>query len=94
MPLFVKTLRIADNSLSLSAHLSAITSNGTFGSAAQLSAQFIQSQLYDGTLVQDSITLSDCAKTSDPAQIMADESGFFIEGLSVLSRQDTSWLTL
>ncbi|KIP11892.1 hypothetical protein PHLGIDRAFT_124547 [Phlebiopsis gigantea 11061_1 CR5-6] len=79
---------------SLSAHLSVLTLNATYTSAAQLASRFIQSQLYDGTAVQNSITLSDCSRSSDPSQLQADESGFFIEALSVLSRQDPSWLPL
>ena len=85
---------LIDRATSLSARLSYLTENATFSSAAQLSARFIQSQLYDGFVVQNSIALNNCTRTSDPSQLMADESGFFLEGLSMLSRTDSTWLPL
>lgn len=78
---------------SLSAHLLEITKDTKYRDAAELSATFIKSQLYNGIIIADTITLGNCevsqlAITYNP--------GFFIEGLSVYAdvTGSTEWKTL
>ncbi|KAI0078574.1 hypothetical protein K474DRAFT_882513 [Panus rudis PR-1116 ss-1] len=68
--------------LALTAYLYEVTSNTTYASAAGLSAEFIMSQLYDGTIIRDGIILVDCGLET---LVITDNSGFVIEGLTVYS---------
>lgn len=68
----------------LSARLFEATGNTTYQLAAQLSAWFIQSHLYDGTVIIDTFDLSNC--TANLAQETYN-SGLVIEGLSVYVNQ-------
>ncbi|CAL1717365.1 unnamed protein product [Somion occarium] len=70
--------------MTLSARLFEATGNTTYQLAAQLSAWFIQSHLYDGTVIIDTFDLSNC--TANLAQETYN-SGLVIEGLSVYVNQ-------
>ena len=76
----------------LSAHLLELTSDTKYAQAADLSAQFIQAHLYNGTIVHDIISLYDCS-TSDLA--VTYDSGYFIEGLGVYVNvtSNSTWAT-
>ncbi|KAJ3489917.1 hypothetical protein NLI96_g1806 [Meripilus lineatus] len=64
----------------LSAHLSELTGNTTYRDAAELSATFIKNNLYNGTVILDSIDLQSCNVTTDT---LSSDSGFYIEGLTI-----------
>lgn len=77
----------------LSARLYEKTDNQTYANAAELSAQFITSQLYNGTIILDSVSLMDCSLGHD---LVTYNSGLFIEGLSVYAdiTRNATWTTL
>ncbi|KAI0071040.1 hypothetical protein K474DRAFT_1712803 [Panus rudis PR-1116 ss-1] len=68
--------------LVLTAYLYEVTGNTTYASAAGLSAEFILSQLYDGTIIRDGINLGTCHLSTG---IFTYNSGYAIEGLTVYS---------
>ncbi|KAJ3481300.1 hypothetical protein NLI96_g7761 [Meripilus lineatus] len=74
----------------LSAHLLELTSNSTYRDAADLSANFIKANLFNGAIVNDTISLNGCALTT---QIVTYNSGFFIEGLAIYANvtQNSDW---
>lgn len=80
----------------LSAYLYQATSNQTYNSSAELSAQFIKLQLYNGTVVHDTINATSCAiKDLGQDTLLSYNTGFFLEGLSVHSISNgPSWLPL
>lgn len=77
----------------LTAYLFEITQNLTYYDTAVLTAAFVKTQLYDGTVVNDGIILEHC----DPDRLsLTYNSGYFIEGLAVYSNvtQSPDWNTL
>ncbi|KAL4246403.1 hypothetical protein ABKN59_009154 [Abortiporus biennis] len=78
--------------MALSAHLYEATKQQQFADAAELSAQFIKNQLYNGTIVGDTITLNNCFPSFLPVTY---NQGFFIEGLSVYANvtNNSTWTT-
>lgn len=77
--------------LSLSAYLYEATGNSTYLDAAELSATFIISQLYQrtiGAVILNSISIATC--TPDYV-FVTDGSGFTIEGLSVLAPRNSTF---
>ena len=60
---------------------------------AELSAQFIRSQLYNGTIILDTISISDC---SMQPKVVSYNTGLFLEGLSIYAdiTNNTSWVAL
>lgn len=77
----------------LSAYLYEATNQQQYYNAATLSAQFIKSQLYNGTIILDTVNVADC---SLKPFVLTYNSGFFIEGLSVYANHTGSsdWTTL
>ncbi|KZV77392.1 hypothetical protein PENSPDRAFT_747118 [Peniophora sp. CONT] len=67
--------------MALSAYLFEATGNTTYKDAARLSLQFIKNQLWNGTIVYDTIRLSDCV--IDTGTILTYNQAWLIEGLSV-----------
>ncbi|KAI0029388.1 hypothetical protein K488DRAFT_88780 [Vararia minispora EC-137] len=67
--------------LALSAYLFNTTGNATYSMAANLSATFIQQQLYNDEIILDSLDLASCAQASVATSYSFD-SGLVIEGLS------------
>lgn len=68
-----------------------LTGNETYHNAAGLSANFVRAQLYNGSVIGDTMNMSDCSITLAPASF---DTGFFIEALSVLADKDSSWSSL
>lgn len=62
-----------------------------YGQAAELSAEFIKNQLYNGIIVLDTITLQDCTTQTS---IVTYNSGFAIDGIAVLASKNNSWTPL
>ncbi|KAI0781797.1 glycosyl hydrolase family 76-domain-containing protein [Abortiporus biennis] len=81
--------------MALSAYLYEATNQQQFSDAAELSAQFIKNQLYDGTVILDTVTLNNCAVRSAATTTFTYNSGFFIQGLSVhaSTTNNPSWTT-
>ncbi|KAJ3490784.1 hypothetical protein NLI96_g1179 [Meripilus lineatus] len=79
-------------SVCLSARLYEVTHDSKYAAAAELAAQFIMSQLYNGSIIQDTINLSNCSYNTG---IGSYNTGFFIEGLSVYANvtQNSTWTT-
>ncbi|KAI0084612.1 hypothetical protein BDY19DRAFT_1096014 [Irpex rosettiformis] len=75
--------------LSLSARLYEQTKDPKYQTAAQLSAQFIQNHLYNGIIIQDTISLIDCNIINNVA--ISYNSGFAIDGYAVMASTDNSW---
>lgn len=69
------------------------TSTQEYYDVASLSAQFIKSQLYNGTIIYGAIRLSNCLAITNAITY---NSGLFIEGLSVFANytQSGEWTTL
>lgn len=76
---------------SLSAHLYEATSNPQYLNATEMSANFIATQLYNGVVILDTITVTNCLTTTD---VVTYNSGFTIEGLSILSAKNSTYTTL
>ncbi|CAL1699053.1 unnamed protein product [Somion occarium] len=76
--------------MALSAHLYEATKDEKYATAAEASAEFIRTFMYNGTIIIDTITLATCAVSTLPVTY---NSGFFIEGVSVLAdvTQNTTW---
>ncbi|KAJ3476799.1 hypothetical protein NLI96_g10909 [Meripilus lineatus] len=68
--------------LALSARLLERTGDPRYRTAVELSAQFIKSHLYNGVLILDTITLSDC-NLKNTNQVFTYNTGYFLEGLSI-----------
>lgn len=68
-----------------------ITDDPKYQEAAELSAAFIQNHLYNGLIIIDSISLATCSTQTD---IITYNSGFTIDGLSVLATKNSSWTPL
>ncbi|KAI0314728.1 hypothetical protein OF83DRAFT_1174488 [Amylostereum chailletii] len=81
--------------LALSAYLAEATSNSTYTSSAELSAAFIRDHLYNGTLIWDNFDVKGC-QVSDADFIFTYDSGFAIEGFSVLGNvtKNDTWTSL
>lgn len=75
----------------LSARLFEATLEPQYQAAAELSAAFIQSQLYNGAVIMDTITVATCHRSTI---LVTYNSGFAIEGLSVLASKNVSWTPL
>ena len=79
----------------LSAHLMELigATNSTYGEKAELAANFIKSNLYDGNVIRSSITLQGCSATTGA---LTSDSGLFIEGLSIYANltQSQEWTSL
>lgn len=90
---FIRCVLSLEQALRLSAHLLEATKESKYRDAAELSATFIKSQLYNGTIIIDTITLANCAVSELPVTY---NPGFFIEGLSVYANVtgSTEWKTL
>ena len=73
---------------SLSSYMSNATQNDTYQQAAELSAEFIWNELYNGTIILDGINLTDCSNT---ATILSYNSGVTIEGLADLASRNSTW---
>lgn len=73
----------------LSAHLFEATNNTKYMSAAQLAAQFIQLHLYNGTIILDTFDIGTCSLSTGTSATY--NSGFVIEGLSVLASKNSTW---
>ena len=58
----------------------AATKNDTYLSAAELSAQFVQAQLFNGTVIVDRIDVASCGRVNLEAATYT--TGLAIEGLS------------
>ncbi|KAJ3481295.1 hypothetical protein NLI96_g7759 [Meripilus lineatus] len=76
--------------MALSAHLLELTSNSTYHHASELSANFIKANLFNGAIVNDTISLGDCTITTT---VLTYDSGFFIEGLAIYANitQNADW---
>ena len=74
--------------LSLSTYLFEATLNQTYSTAAESAAEFIWNQLYNGTIILDTITLSNCEQSST---LNSYNSGMVIEGLSDLQTYNMTW---
>lgn len=75
----------------LSARLFEATLEPQYQAAAELSAAFIQSQMYDGAVIMDAIDVASCYVST---LLVTYNSGFTIEGLSVLASKSASWTPL
>ncbi|KAJ3490778.1 hypothetical protein NLI96_g1174 [Meripilus lineatus] len=75
-----------------SARLHEITHDVKYAAAAEVAAQFIISQLYNGSIIQDTIYLSNCSYDTGVGSYNA---GLFIEGLRVYTHvtQNSTWTT-
>ncbi|KAI0341353.1 hypothetical protein BDW22DRAFT_1444251 [Trametopsis cervina] len=76
--------------MALSAHLYEATSNPQYLNATEMSANFIATQLYNGVVILDTITVTNCLTTTD---VVTYNSGFTIEGLSILSAKNSTYTT-
>ena len=78
---------------SLSARLLERTGDPKYRTAVELSAQFVKSHLYNGAVILDTITLSDCQNTN---QVITYNTGYFLEGLSIYVNVtgNSTWSTL
>ncbi|EKM50197.1 uncharacterized protein PHACADRAFT_213947 [Phanerochaete carnosa HHB-10118-sp] len=74
--------------MALSSYLATATSNQTYATAAELSAEFIWNQLYNGMIIMDTITVANCA-TNDVT--LSYNSGKTIEGLADLAQRNSVW---
>jgi hypothetical protein len=59
--------------------------------SAENSANFIANQLYDGAIILDTISLENCFRTT---LAVTYNSGFTIEGLSILAAKNGSYANL
>ncbi len=86
-------INLANIQSRLSAHLLELTSDPKYAPVAELTAQFIRSHLYNGTIVLDVIDLSTCHAFD---YVLTYDSGFFIEGLAVYASvtRSSSWSSL
>lgn len=77
----------------LSAHLLELTLESRYASVAELTAQFIRSHLFNGTIVLDMIDLPTCRGFDTT---LTYDSGFAIEGLGVYASvtKDPMWSSL
>lgn len=76
---------------SLSAHLYEETSDTKYLAAAELTANFVTTLLYDGNVILDKIVLQSC---SFEGVLLTFNSGLVIDGLSVLQGTNSSWAPL
>ncbi|KAI0090053.1 hypothetical protein BDY19DRAFT_992295 [Irpex rosettiformis] len=74
--------------LALSAYLYEQTQNVQYLSAAELSASFVTTVLYDGNAIRDGITLGTCDTVND---FWTSNSGVVIEGLSILASTHSTY---
>ncbi|KAI0314525.1 hypothetical protein OF83DRAFT_1085592 [Amylostereum chailletii] len=83
----------AGSYLSLSAYLYEATNQTKYLDAAELTAKFIQNQLWDGAWVHDTIRIQSCEIVG---AFLSYNPGFFIEGLAVLANitRDANWTSL
>jgi hypothetical protein len=76
---------------SLSARLFEVTGDPKYQQAAELSAEFVKNHLYNGIIIQDTISLIDCNIITLPISY---NSGFAIDGYAVLASTNSSWTPL
>ena len=88
LPAYIQVLMSPNLHLSLSTYLYGATLNQTYGAAAELAAEFVWNQLYNGTIILDTITLSNCKQSST---LNSYNSGMVIEGLSDLQTYNMTW---
>ncbi|KAI0812669.1 hypothetical protein BC629DRAFT_1589397 [Irpex lacteus] len=74
--------------MALSAHLYEETSDTKYLAAAELTANFVTTLLYDGNVILDKIVLQSC---SFEGVLLTFNSGLVIDGLSVLQGTNSSW---
>ena len=72
----------------LSSYLFGATSNSSYGDAAELSADFIWNQLYNGTIILDTIDLKSCKQSE---VVLSYNSGMVIEGLADMATRNDTW---
>ncbi|KAI0789009.1 hypothetical protein BC629DRAFT_472632 [Irpex lacteus] len=74
--------------MSLSARLYEETKDTKYQEAAELSAEFIQNHLYNGIIIEDTISLADCNLIN---LSITYNSGFPLDGYAVLASTNSSW---
>ncbi|KAI0073768.1 hypothetical protein K474DRAFT_1677636 [Panus rudis PR-1116 ss-1] len=82
---------VSGASAGLAAHLFDATRDTQYSDAAELTAAFMTNHMYNGGIISDIFDPRDCSFT--PA-VITDNSGFYIEGLSVLanSTANSTWM--
>ncbi|KAJ3477101.1 hypothetical protein NLI96_g10697 [Meripilus lineatus] len=73
--------------MALSSYLFEATLEMEYRDAAELSAEFIKSQLFDGNIIKDGIDLSNCLHSKIT---LTYNSGYYIEGLAVYANVTNS----
>ncbi|KZV62364.1 hypothetical protein PENSPDRAFT_670392 [Peniophora sp. CONT] len=78
--------------MALSAYLLSATSDLDYENALEASISFVQSTLYNGTLIMDKFNISSCSY-ADPTNVATIHSGLVLEGISVYANvsKKTQW---